>query len=187
MAASEFLTNQLLIAMPSLGDPNFHRTVTLICEHSAEGALGIIINRPTQMPLRHVLQQLSLEAVSADIGDRPVLHGGPVQQERGFVVHEPAGEWESTLEVSDQIRVTTSRDILAAIARGDGPRRALVALGYAGWESGQLEAEMLANAWLSAPAPGEIVFDLPFHERWTAATHSLGVDPARLSGQAGHA
>ncbi|MGH8495725.1 MAG: YqgE/AlgH family protein [Gammaproteobacteria bacterium] len=187
MANGEFLGNQLLIAMPALGDPNFHRTVTIICEHSAEGALGIILNRPSGMSLDQILEQLSLKAVSPAIGDQPVLSGGPVQQERGFVLHEPAGEWDSTLEVSDEIRVTTSRDILSAMALGTGPRRAIVALGYAGWEAGQLEAEIRANAWLSAPASSEIVFELPFEQRWAAATNLLGIDPARLSGQAGHA
>lgn len=187
MGNGEFLGNQLLIAMPALGDPNFHRTVTIICEHSEEGALGIIINRPTGMPLSHILEQLSLEAASPDIADQPVLNGGPVQQERGFVLHEPGGEWDSTLEVSGEIRVTTSRDILTAMANGTGPRRAIVALGYAGWEAGQLEAEIRANAWLSAPASSEIVFELPFDQRWVAATHLLGIDPAQLSGEAGHA
>ncbi|CAN5198734.1 YqgE/AlgH family protein [soil metagenome] len=182
-----FLGSHLLIAMPALGDPNFHRTVTLICEHSSEGALGIIINRPTTMPLRHVFEQLSLEPASPGLADQPVLNGGPVQQERGFVLHEPGGDWESTLEISDRIQVTTSRDVLTAMAEGSGPPHAIVALGYAGWEAGQLEAEIRANAWLSAPASSAIVFELPFEQRWAAATNLLGIDPSRLSGQAGHA
>lgn len=181
------LTNQLLIAMPALGDPNFHRTVTLICEHSAEGALGIVINRPMDVCLGEIFQQLELEEAASDVSSRHVLLGGPVQQERGFVLHRPVGDWESSVQISDQITVTTSRDILAAMARGEGPTESLVALGYAGWTAGQLEAEMHSNAWLSVPATDQIIFSTPYDERWHDAARIVGVDIEQLGHEAGHA
>src|SRR3979490_1734753 len=140
------LTNQLLIAMPSLSDPNFSQTVALICEHTDKGALGIVLNKPLPMKLSDVLSQMKLEPSSDLIAELPVLRGGPVNTDRGFVLHRPGGEWDSTHKISDCIQVTTSRDILAAIARGEGPRDAFVALGYAGWDPGQLEREILDNA-----------------------------------------
>lgn len=181
------LTNQLLIAMPSLGDPNFKRTVTLVCEHNEDGALGIVINRPMTVKMGDIFEQLELAEPAREVSERHVLNGGPVQQERGFVLHRPGRKWESTLRVSDEIGVTTSRDILTAISTGDGPQESLVALGYAGWTAGQLEAEMQANAWLSAPASGEIVFSTPYDSRWHAAAQLVGVDIDRLSNEAGHA
>ncbi|MDH3647126.1 MAG: YqgE/AlgH family protein [Gammaproteobacteria bacterium] len=181
------LTNHLLIAMPAMGDPNFHRTVTLVCEHSEEGALGIVINRPLDIRMGDIFEQLELAEPVGDIFQRHVLNGGPVQQERGFVLHRPKREWDSMLKVSDEIGVATSRDILAAIAEGDGPSESLVALGYAGWTAGQLEAEMQANAWLSAPATGEIVFNTPFESRWYSAARLVGVDIGLMSSEAGHA
>ncbi len=179
--------NQLLIAMPGMPDPNFETTVTLICEHTEEGALGIVINRPLDLRLADVLDQLELGAASEEIGDTRVLAGGPVGHERGFVLHPAGQEWEATLEVSDTIRVTFSRDILAAIAAGTGPGRSLVALGYAGWDAGQLESEMMANAWLNVTATPDIVFDVPFDQRWQAAARQLGIDITRLASDAGHA
>ena len=182
------LTNQLLVAMPSLADPNFNQAVALICEHSADkGALGIVVNKPLPMTLSEVLSQMKLEAADAAIGARSVLRGGPVHKDRGFVVHRPGGQWDSSHVVSDQIQVTTSRDVLEAMARGAGPRDAFIALGYAGWGAGQLEREMLDNAWLSLPLDEAIVFETPFEDRWQAAWRRLGVDLARLSHQAGHA
>lgn len=181
------LTNQLLIAMPALGDPNFHQTVTLVVEHNVDGALGIVINRPLSVKMGEIFEQLDLAEPAVEVSQRAVLSGGPVQQERGFVLHHPTQKWESTLQVSDEIGVTTSRDILSAIASGDGPSESIVALGYAGWTAGQLEAEMQANAWLSAPASGEIVFDTPFENRWRAAARLVGVDINRISPEAGHA
>ena len=181
------LTNQFLIAMPALGDPNFQRTVTLVCEHNQDGALGIVINRPLDVRLGEILEQLDLDKPGDDIAGREVLLGGPVQQERGFVVHRPAGEWDSTVQISDDIGLTTSRDILEAMARGEGPDDVLVALGYAGWTAGQLEREMQANAWLSVPASSEIIFDTPFHARWHSAAKLLGVDIEQLGIEAGHA
>jgi putative transcriptional regulator len=181
------LTNHLLIAMPSLLDPNFAQTVTLICEHTERGALGIVLNKPLPMRLSDVLSQMKLEASSEDIGAQPVLRGGPVNTDRGFVLHRPGGQWDHTHKVSDVIQVTTSRDVLAAMARGEGPGDALIALGYAGWEAGQLEREIRENAWTSIPVDARVVFELPFEERWMGAWRLLGIDVERLSLVAGHA
>ena len=181
------LTNQFLIAMPSLADPNFHRTVTLMCAHSDEGAMGIVINRPLDIRFTAVLDHMSIEPTSGDAARIPVLQGGPVQRERGFVVHRPPGDWESVLRLGDEIGIATSRDILTAVAEGRGPERAVVALGYAGWGAGQLEHEVRQNAWLSGPADARVIFDTPYEERWTSAARLLGIDPDHLSGDAGHA
>ncbi len=185
--SQDFLTNQFLVAMPGLEDPNFRETVTFICEHSAQGALGIIVNRPMNVVLEDVLKQLALKASDSDTGASPVFLGGPVQTDRGFVIHEPHGEWEATLKVTDSLGVTTSRDVLEALAAGGGPRRCFVALGYAGWTAGQLEEEMKSNSWLSVPADPRIIFDTPSELRWQAAAQLLGVDMTLLSGDAGHA
>ncbi len=182
-----YLTGYLLIAMPNMADPNFVRTVTYICEHTDQGALGIVINRPLEMDLGEVFQQLSLEAARPGLSKQPVLRGGPVQTERGFVLHEPSRSWDSTVQVSDSIHLTTSRDILAAIAGGTGPQRALMALGYAGWGAGQLELEMGANAWLSVPGDATIIFDTPYEARWAAAAGLIGINLATISPEAGHA
>lgn len=181
------LTNQFLIAMPALQDPNFHRTVTYLCAHNNEGAMGIVINRPLELNLGEVLDHMSIEVDNIQVNEMMVLQGGPVQRDRGFVIHEPAGEWDAVLTVGDDIGVATSRDILTAVAHGDGPKRAVVALGYAGWGAGQLEHEVLQNAWLSGPADSSIIFDLPYEERYESAARLLGVDLNRLSGEAGHA
>ncbi len=181
------LTIHLLLAMPSLVDPNFAQTVTLICEHTELGALGIVLNKPLPMRLSEVLAQMKLEASSELIAARPVLRGGPVNTDRGFVVHRPGGQWDHTHKVSDTVQVTTSRDVLAAMARGEGPGDALIALGYAGWDSGQLEREIRDNAWTSMPVDGRVVFELPFEERWAGAWRVLGIDVEQLSLVAGHA
>ena len=181
------LTNQFLIAMPALEDPNFHRTVTYMCAHSEGGAMGIVINRPTDLMLADILGQMSIPASNAAVNDIAVLQGGPVCRERGFVLHQPAGNWDSTLKVSDEIGIATSRDILSEIAEGRGPEQSLIALGYAGWGAGQLEQEVLNNAWLSGPISTSILFDLPYEERWASAARLLGADPERLSAQVGHA
>ena len=186
-----YLTGHLLIAMPAMQDPNFTKTVTYICEHSEQGALGIVINRPLGMDLGAIFAQLSLDSTDPTLARQPVLLGGPVHQERGFVLHEPAEaserEFDATVAVTDAIRVTTSQDILAAMARGHGPRRVLVALGYAGWGAGQLESELVQNAWLSVPATPQIIFDTPFEQRWRESARLIGVDLSTLSHQAGHA
>ena len=181
------LTGHLLIAMPSMLDPNFHRTVTYICEHSDQGALGLVINRPMDMDLGQVFAQLELGAPDPGVARRPVLRGGPVQLERGFVLHDSTDEWDSTVAVGNSIHVTTSQDILSSMAAGGGPERAVVALGYAGWGAGQLEEEISANAWLSVPASPHIIFDTPFEDRWQEAAGLLGIDLAIMSPDAGHA
>lgn len=180
------LTNQFLIAMPALADPNFARTVTYLCAHTDEGAMGIVINRPLELDLADVLDHMEIENANPEVNRVPVLQGGPVQRERGFVLHAPVGKWDSVLKVSDEIGVATSRDILTAVAEGRGPEQTLVALGYAGWDAGQLEREVLENAWLSGPSNTDIIFEVPYEQRWDRAARLLGVDPERLSGEAGH-
>lgn len=188
MTDERYLTGQLLIAMPSLADPNFSQTVTLICEHTDRGSLGIVINRPMPMRMGEVFEQLSLEAVRPALRELPVLRGGPVQPDRGFVIHSGGPRsWESSMEVAEGLVVTTSRDILKAIAQGEGPERVVMTLGYAGWDAGQLEAEICQNAWLNAPCDAGIVFDVPFEARWHAAARALGVDMNRLSRFSGRA
>ena len=187
MSNPRYLTNQFLIAMPGLEDPNFFHSVTYICEHNEEGALGLVINRPLKMQLGEILRHINLQYTEPEAMQIPVHLGGPVQQDRGFVLHEPLGDWNATLKVTDRIGITTSVDILEAIARNRGPERSLIALGYAGWGAGQLEREMAENAWLSGPADTDILFNTPDGQRWRAAAASLGVDLDLLSGQAGHA
>jgi putative transcriptional regulator len=170
-----------------MADPNFSTTVTLVCEHNDDGALGIVINRPTTLKLGGLFEQLAVEDADTDAADDPVMAGGPVGIERGFVLHGPEHRYESTLEVSDEICLTLSRDIIDAMATGTGPERTLVALGYAGWGAGQLEEEMLANSWLHVPATSEIVFETPFAERWNSAARTLGIDISAMPTDAGHA
>jgi putative transcriptional regulator len=181
------LAGQLLVAMPGMLDPNFQHTVTYICEHSESGALGITINRPLDMEIADVLEQFSLRTGSDLQLHQPVMRGGPVQAERGFVLHESAHNWDSTTEVGHSIYVTTSQDILTDVAAGKGPARILMALGYSGWEAGQLEDEIRQNAWLTVPASMDLVFETPFEERWQAAASSIGIDPINLSLHAGNA
>ena len=181
------LTNHFLIAMPALADSNFSRTVTFICEHTRDGAMGLVINRATDLKLRDIFDQLEISADSAVAADTPVYLGGPVQNNRGFVLHEPIGNWDSTLPVTDTIGVSTSRDILEAIAADRGPDRWLVALGYAGWAAGQLEREISENSWLSGPANAHVLFEIPLEHRWSAAAGAVGVDLTLLSSEAGHA
>ncbi len=187
MDATDSLANQLLIAMPGMADPNFSSTVTLICENNAEGALGIVINRPLSLKLGGLFEQLDVDDADPRAAADPVLMGGPVGPERGFVLHESTHSYENSVVISNAINLTLSRDVLDAMASGEGPRKSLVALGYAGWEPGQLEAEILANSWLNVTATPDIVFDLPFADRWSAAAKSLGVDISRLAPDAGHA
>ncbi len=187
MDLQDSLTNNLLIAMPGMADPNFNSTVTLVCEHNAEGALGIVINRPMEMNLGGLFEQLSLDQSDQELANAPILDGGPVGRERGFVLHNPHGTFETSVAVSDDIQLTLSRDVLDAMAAGSGPDKSLVALGYAGWEAGQLETEMLHNTWLSVPANPEIIFDVPFNDRWTVAAKTIGVDISQMSSHAGHA
>jgi putative transcriptional regulator len=181
------LCNQLLIAMPGMLDPNFNSTVTLVCEHSEKGALGIVINRPIKLDLAGLFEQLDLDGTGESSAADPVLLGGPVDNERGFVLHNTGTTYESTVTVSPDVQLTISRDILDAMAAGVGPDKSLVALGYAGWGAGQLEEEMLSNTWLTVPATPEIVFDVPFSERWSVAAQTIGIDINKIAPDAGHA
>ena len=187
MSSDGSLINQLLIAMPGMADPNFSTTVTLICEHNDDGALGIVINRPLNLKMSGLFEQLSVDDPDPDVAGSPVLAGGPVGTERGFVLHDNADTFENTVIVSNDIQLTLSRDVIDAMASGDGPEKSLVAIGYAGWEPGQLEDEILANSWLNVPATPELVFDTPFDKRWDSAARTLGIDIASISPEAGHA
>ena len=187
MHQDSHLTNHFLIAMPGLRDPNFFHTVTYICEHSDQGAMGLVINRPMDLQLADILEQLNIQVTDPDISQVPVFKGGPVQEDRGFVLHNSDSEWDSTLQVTPEISVTTSIDILQAIAIGEGPSHSLITLGYAGWGAGQLEEELAQNAWLSGPAKSDIIFKRASDQRWQAAADLLGVDLNLLSSEAGHA
>lgn len=181
------LTGHFLIAMPSMADPHFAKSLTFICEHNEQGALGVVVNRPIDMTLQNLFEQLGIEQTEHSMDALPVHFGGPVQTDRGFVLHEPVGEWQSTLAVNNSVGLTTSKDILEAVGKGEGPRRLLVTLGYAGWAPGQLEHELKQNAWLTVAAQSEILFVMPFEDRLAAAMEILGVDFAKLSDAAGHA
>ena len=188
MPTQSGLSSELLIAMPALRDSHFARSVTFVCQHGEDGAMGLQINRLSDYRLGDVLSHMNLSSELADVIEAPVLVGGPMQPERGFVLHSPGGNWESTFRITDQISVTTSRDILAAIAIGEGPQQALVALGYAGWGAGQIEQELLENSWLTTPANQQILFDTPLDERWEAAAALLGIgSPVNLASYSGRA
>jgi putative transcriptional regulator len=181
------LKHQFLIAMPQMMDPNFRGAVVYVCEHSEKGALGLVINRPTELTLERLFDKIDLRLEIAPWKDEPVFFGGPVQTERGFVLHVPAGQYGSTLTVDDDIALTTSKDVLEAIADGGGPSKVLVTLGYSGWGAGQLEQEIADNAWLTVRADARVIFDMPAEERFSAALELLGVNSSQLSDQAGHA
>lgn len=187
MDEANSLSNHFLIAMPMLDDPNFHHTTTYICEHNEDGALGVVINRPLDIQLGEILAHMDITTDIEAIRNQTVYMGGPVQCDRGFVLHEPVGNWEATLKVTDTIGITSSRDILEDIAKGGGPDHAIITLGYAGWGAGQLEQELAENTWLSGPASSQIVFETPSEERWLAAAALLGIDLNLLSNDAGHA
>ena len=181
------LTHHFLIAMPNMADPYFARTLTYICEHNEQGALGLVVNRPIDMTLQALFERLSLSLADSALSAEPIYFGGPVQTDRGFVLHAPAGNWQSTLRVREMIGLTTSKDILEAVGRGEGPPRLLVTLGYAGWSPGQLEQELSQNAWRTVEAKDAILFDIPADERLPKAMELLGLDYARLQDEAGHA
>ena len=181
------LTDQFLIAMPNMVDPNFDGTVVYVCEHSEKGALGLVINRPTDLTLARLFDKIDLRLEIAPWRDEPVFYGGPVQTERGFVLHTPPGNFSSTLNVGEDIGLTTSKDVLEAVAEGNGPPRLLVTLGYSGWGAGQLEHELGQNGWLTVKADPRVIFDTPVRARFSAALRLLGVDSLQLTGQAGHA
>jgi putative transcriptional regulator len=180
------LSNQFLIAMPAMADASFAGAVIYLCEHTERGALGLVINRPTDLTLESLFERIDLKLEIAPIKDAPVFFGGPVQTDRGFVLHAPIGEYSSSMKVGE-LALTTSRDVLQAVADGEGPKRMLVTLGYAGWSAGQLEAELSQNAWLSVAADAHVIFDVPPTERYPAALKLLGIDPVMLAGEAGHA
>lgn len=187
MAESGYLTNQFLIAMPKLLDPNFFHSVTYICEHNQHGAMGIVINQPVDLTLGELVEQMDYPAPSDELAARPIYRGGPVDTERGFVLHQPLGDWQATMPVGPEIGITTSNDIIEAMAKGAGPEHFLVALGYAGWGAGQLEEEIRDNAWLTGPMDPQLLFGDKREECWQQAVALIGVDIQHLSGDAGHA
>ena len=181
------LTHHFLIAMPNMVDPYFAKSLTYICEHNDQGALGVVVNRPIDLSLQALFERINLQLEPHELRDLPVYFGGPVQTDRGFVLHQPIGEWHSTLNVRGSLGLTTSKDILEAVGKGSGPAKMLVTLGYSGWAAGQLEHELGQNAWLTVEAGEQIIFDLPAEEKLPAAMELLGVDFASLSEDAGHA
>jgi putative transcriptional regulator len=185
---SENLTKHLLIAMPSLQNHNFSRTVALVCEHNSHGAMGIVINQPTSMSVEELIDQIDADDDSKKISNRnPVFAGGPVHMNRGFILHDSDREWESTHIIDNDLKLTTSEDILLDIGKGTGPKNSIVALGYAGWAAGQLEQELADNAWLTVSYEAKIVFTTPIEKRWQTAAGKLGIDLHLISSDAGHA
>ncbi len=181
------LTSHFIIAMPSLMDANFNQTVAYICEHNEDGAFGVVINRKSDITFNDIIFHMDIAPRERHSPHENIYHGGPMQQDCGFILHHSAGKWASSLEINDQLTLTTSRDVLEAIARNEGPEQAIIALGYAGWLPGQLEQEMADNAWLSCPADEQIIFEVPAEQRWQAAADLLGIDLQLLSHEAGHA
>ena len=181
------LANQLLIALPALADTDFSRSVALVCQHDSDGAMGLIVNRASEYTLGDVLGQMGLEGGAGAIRSQVVLAGGPVHPERGFVLHDGGMQWDSTLAIGDELFLTTSRDILESMTRGEGPANLVVALGCAGWNAGQLDQELAENDWLTAPADPDLLFALPLEARWQAAAGRIGVDFAHLADYSGHA
>jgi putative transcriptional regulator len=183
----ESLENQFLIAMPALNDSCFNKTVTYICEHNEKGAMGLIINLPVNITLNELLTQIDAEKEEAPELGQQVLKGGPVSQDRGFVLHSPQDCWQQSLSLSKDVMITTSKDILMALGTEEAPEKYMVTLGYAGWGPGQLEEEISTNSWLLTPADGDIVFNTPIEQRWKKATEKLGIDISHLSVDIGHA
>lgn len=185
------LTNQFLIAMPGMADDTFAGAVVYLCEHTEKGALGLVINKPIDIKLKNLFEKVELSLDSPELAEQPVYFGGPVQTERGFVLHEKQGgnssPYNSTLQIPGGLAMTTSKDVLEALAHGTGPKKLLVTLGYAGWAAGQLEDEIGRNGWLNVDAAQEIIFDTPVEQRYDRALSLLGIDPRMLSQEAGHA
>ena len=184
------LANHFLIALPSIQDPIFGGTVVYVCEHNEKGVLGVVINKPTDMTMDVLFDRIDLklaEGLRSSVTEEPIMFGGPVQDDRGFVLHSPGGRYSSSLSVTDEVAFTTSIDVLEAVASGAGPKRMLVSIGYAGWSPGQLEEEISRNGWLTVGADARVLFDLPIEERYTAAIKLLGIDPLMLATEAGHA
>ena len=187
MAESGYLKNQFLIAMPTLLDPNFFHSVAYICEHNQHGAMAIVINQPVDLTVGELIEQMQHKSPNTALAKQPVFRGGPVEVDRGFVLHSSGEDWESTMPVTDTISLTSSNDIITAMAEGRGPTQSLVALGYAGWGAGQLENEIRENAWLNCPANSTLLFETEVAERWEAAAKLIGIDIHQLTGDAGHA
>ena len=181
------LTDHFLIAMPAMDDPYFSRTLIYIAEHNDQGALGLIVNRPIDMDLATLFEKIEVPLESPNVGRLPVYFGGPVQTDRGFVLHRPVGNWQSTLAVTSEVGLTSSRDVLQAVGKDGQPGEIMVTLGYSGWSAGQLENELVQNAWLTVPADPRILFELPFEERLPSAMETLGINFSNLSEKAGHA
>ncbi len=195
-SASTNLTNHFLIAMPGLQDPLFSRSVVYLCEHSERGALGLVINKPCDISLKGLFDKVELPLLRPDLSDDPVFYGGPVQTERGFVLHEAIFKdadkptdpvYSSTMIIPGGLEMTTSRDVLEAISTGSGPRKVMVSLGYSSWGEGQLESELIDNSWLTVEADARLIFDTPVDQRYNQALQLLGLEPWMLSGEAGHA
>ncbi len=190
-SASINLTNHFLIAMPAMSDETFGRSVVYMCEHSERGALGLMINKPSDILVRHLFDKVELPLARADVAEQPVFMGGPVQTERGFVLHEPMGPanepvYASTMTIPGGLEMTTSRDVLEAMSVGSGPRKVFVSLGYASWGQGQLESEITENSWLTVEAKPELIFDVPVERRYDAALALLGLQAWMISPEAGH-
>ena len=189
-ASTMNLANHFLIAMPSMQDPVFGGAVVYICEHNDKGVLGVVINKPTDMTMEILFERIDLHIAAglhSGVVNEPIMFGGPVQDDRGFVLHTPGAAYSSSLTVTDEVAFTTSIDVLEAVANGDGPQRLLVSIGYAGWSPGQLEDEIGRNGWLTVGADAHVLFDLPIEERYNAAIKLLGIDPMMLASEAGHA
>ena len=185
--SSDCLRNHFLLAMPSLSEGIFSQSITYICEHGESGAMGIVINQPLELTVAEIFDHLEIMTRS-DFDDMPVMAGGPVQIDHGFVLHRhSATDWEASIKVTEELTLTTSRDVLRAIANGTGPEEHLIALGYAGWSAGQLEQELAENSWLTLPADSDIIFSTPYQARLGTAAAQLGVDINLISAQAGHA
>jgi len=187
MAESGYLKNQFLIAMPTLLDPNFFHSVAYICEHNQHGAMAIVINQPVDLTVGKLIEQMDHKAPQTALAKKPVFRGGPVDVDRGFVLHQSGEQWEATFPVTDKIFLTTSNDIITAMAEGRGPEKSLVALGFAGWGAGQLEEEIRDNAWLNCPANSTLLFETDVENRWEAAAGLIGIDIHQLTGEVGHA
>ncbi len=181
------LTGHFLIAMPSLNDSFFNKAVTYICEHDKNGSFGIIINQQTSITLKQIATEMAIETGDDYNDSQPIFIGGPVDQGRGFILHRPTGNWQSSLKVNNNVALTTSKDILQAIVKNEGPQDSIITLGYAGWTAGQLDSEMASNTWLNCPADEQIIFHTPVEERWKAAAKLIGIDLSLLSSDAGHA
>lgn len=187
MSHTSSLANYFLIAMPMMKDDNFSKSVIYVCEHHVQGTVGLIVNRPMPFSLGLVFDQLQIDPINLSSKNLPLLYGGPIQPERGFVIHRPLGIWQSSLSLRDGVTVTTSNDIIRAIAKDAGPLDALVTLGYSAWSEHQLEQEVMDNVWLVCPYKPEILYEVPFAQRWEYAGSTIGVKMNLLTGESGHA